>query len=66
MQNFIKLFVRVAPGMWICVRDGEFNGPLGRVQVTVGSAFTRGTNFMGVDLAEWLDEQYAKSPPPKY
>ena len=63
MQNFMKLFVRLCPDVWICVRDGELNGPDGRIQVTVGSQFTRGTNFMGVDLAKMLEEEYARDPP---
>ncbi len=32
-------------------------GPTGRIQVAAGSTFTRGTNFMGVDFAEWLEHQ---------
>jgi hypothetical protein len=34
--------------------------PSGRVQVTPGSVFVRGTSFMNVDLAKLLDEQYEK------
>ena len=60
VEDFIKNFSRDADGAWICIRKAEFNGPNGRIQVTVGSRFTRGTNFMGVDLAEWLDEQRRK------
>ena len=59
MQGFIKHFIR-ENGAWTCVSPAEFNGPNGRIQVAVGSRFTRGTNFMGIDLAEWLDDQYAK------
>lgn len=61
VENFIKHFVRVGPGIWTCVRNGEFVSPKGRIQVTVGATFTRGTSFMGMDLAEWLDEQYEKT-----
>jgi hypothetical protein len=32
--------------------------PQGRIQVTPGTVFTRGTKFMNVDVAELLDEQY--------
>jgi hypothetical protein len=60
MQNFIKNFVRLEGGKWTCVRPCEFEGPNGRIQVAIGTTFTRGTNFMGADLAEWLDEQYYK------
>lgn len=60
MQHFIKHFNREADGAWTCISKAEFNGPNGRIQVSEGSRFTRGTNFMGVDLAQWLDEQRAK------
>lgn len=58
MQNFIKHFVRVSPEMWTCVRDGEYIGPLGRIQVTMGATLTRGTSFMGVDLAAILEQEF--------
>jgi len=61
VENFIKHFVRVHSGIWVCVRDGEFTGPNGRIQVAVGSTFTRGTSFMGIDLAEWLDQEYERT-----
>jgi hypothetical protein len=57
MQNFIKNFMREQNGAWTCISGAEFNGPNGRIQVSVGSRFVRGTDFMGVDLAEWLDEE---------
>ena len=57
MENFAKLFVRVENGMWKCVRDGKFDFPQVRVEVTTNATFTRGTTFNGFDLARWLDEQ---------
>ena len=60
MQDFIKHFYHEPSGAWVCVSPAEFNGPNGRIQVSVGSTFTRGTNFMGIDLAEWLDNQHEK------
>ena len=63
VENFIRHFVRVSAGTWTCVRDGEFTGPNGRIQVTVGTTFTRGTNYMGMDVAQWLDEQFDKTKP---
>jgi len=60
MQNFIKNFNRDRTGAWTCISTAEFDGPNGRIQVSVGSRFVRGTNFMGFDLAEWLDEQHKK------
>ena len=61
MENFIKHFVRVQSGTWVCVREGEFTSPKGRIQVAVGTTFTRGTSFMGMDVAQWLDEHYEKT-----
>lgn len=60
MQDFITHFVRIESGKWTCVRPGEFHGPNGRIQVAVGATFTKGTNFMGVDLADRLDTEYQK------
>lgn len=39
------------------MRAGTFNGPTGRIQVTPGSRFYRGTIFMGFDVAAWLDTE---------
>ena len=63
MEHFIRHFVRIHTGKWTCVRNGEFDGPNGRIQVAIGSTFTRGTVFMGIDLAQWLDEEYEKLQP---
>ena len=63
MENFIRHFVRIAPGIWTCVRNGEFMSPNGRIQVSIGPTFIRGTNFMGMDVAQWLDEQHEKTGP---
>lgn len=58
MQEFIKNFQREAPGVWRCVSPATLELPQGRVQVTRGTRFTRGTSFMNVDVAEMLDAQY--------
>jgi hypothetical protein len=58
LQDFIKHFVRDAFGAWRCIEPAELDLPQGRVQVTPGTVFTRGTKFMNVDLAEMLDKQY--------
>lgn len=60
MENFIRHFVRIEPGKWTCVRPGEFEGPTGRIQIAIGSTFTRGTDFKGIDLGCWLEEEYQK------
>jgi len=45
------------------VSPGTLTLPQGRVQVTAGSRFTRGTRFMNVEIAALLEEQYAKQHP---
>jgi hypothetical protein len=32
--------------------------PTGRIQVAIGTRFTVGTMFMGIDVAQLLDEQH--------
>ena len=58
LKNFIKHFVRDAHGAWRCIEPATLDLPSGRVQVTPGSVFTKGTAFMNVDLAELLDREY--------
>ena len=58
MDELIKHFLRVEAGKWTCVESAEFQSPTGRIQIAVGSTFTRGTVFMGYDLAKALDEHY--------
>jgi len=57
MDDFASHFCRNHDGSWTCMSAVEFNGPSGRIQVAPGSRFYRGTNFMGFDLAAWLDEE---------
>ena len=65
MEELMRHFLRVEAGKWTCVRSGEFQLPSGRIQVAVGSTFTRGTMFMGFDLARALDEHYESARPPQ-
>jgi hypothetical protein len=60
MQNFLKCFVRDQSGAWRCIAPADLQTPQGRIQVTPGSVFTKGTRFMNVDLAVLLDEAQAK------
>lgn len=64
MKNFIKHFVREGVGRWTCFEDAELDTPAGRIQVTAGATFTRGTKFMNYDVAAMLDEQQAKEERP--
>jgi hypothetical protein len=65
MQDFIKHFARDVDGSWRGLEAAELDSPMGRIQIAAGSRFSPGTNFMGVDLAKWLDEQYAKDQSPR-
>ena len=57
MQKLGKAFRRNADGSWTCVEATTLDGPTGRMQVPEGSTYRRGTLFMGVELAKWLDQQ---------
>ena len=61
MKEFIKHFQRDGQGRWLCVESATLALPNGRVQVAVGSRFVRGTTYMGVDLAELLEEEYRRT-----
>jgi hypothetical protein len=61
MQEFIRHFVREPDGAWQCVSPATLETATGRIQVTPGSRFTRGTIFMGVEIAAWLDMQAASA-----
>jgi hypothetical protein len=45
------------------VEPATLNGPNGRIQVPIGSTYRRGMMFMGIELAKWLDEQFALGGP---
>ena len=60
MQSLIKHFLRERPGVWSCIEPAEIQLPEGRVQVTPGTRFTRGTKFMNIELAKLLDEEYER------
>lgn len=60
MHNFIRNFKRDSAGRWTCVQPATLETRAGRIQVTPGTTFTRGTYFMNCDLAAMLDEQRAK------
>ena len=56
MRDLKKDFVRERDGAWVCVQATELVLPSGRIQVAVGTRFTPGTRFMGVDLARLLED----------
>jgi hypothetical protein len=60
METFITNFVREAEGAWRCIKPAELQVAAGRIQVAPGTMFTRGTHFMGVDLASLLEEHHRR------
>ena len=56
MKDLDKDFIRDKDGAWVCVNPTELVLPSGRIQVTVGTRFTRGTKFMGVDIVRLLED----------
>ncbi|HZQ71929.1 MAG TPA: hypothetical protein VFB08_03360 [Burkholderiales bacterium] len=50
--------MRERQGVWSCVEPTELDLPEGRIQVTPGTRFTRGTKFMNVEIAKLLDDWY--------
>jgi hypothetical protein len=65
MQHFRNNFSRDKAGSWTCMQPTAIDLPAGRVDVAIGTRFTLGTAFAGVDLARMLDEQHAKMLQPK-
>ena len=61
MEDFIRYFIRLRHGLWECTAAAEYSSLTGRIQVTRGSRFARGTAFMGLDLARLLDEQHERT-----
>jgi hypothetical protein len=61
MKAFPRSFVRNDDGSWTCVQPTTVVHPRGRIQVTEGSRFYPGTNFMGVDMAAWLEEELQRA-----
>ena len=58
-EEIVKAFMRGDNGAWICVNPVTIDHPIGRIQLTPGTRLIPGTGFMGVDLAAWLEENFA-------
>jgi len=59
MANSVtKHFIRDSYGRWTCIEPAILDLPTGRIEVAPGTRLVRGTKFMGVDVAEFLDKQY--------
>lgn len=49
-------FIRHADGSWEPRQPVEITGPMGSIQLNPGVRFTRGVQFMGLDIAKLCDE----------
>jgi hypothetical protein len=56
VQDFYRSFAREKDGAWLCTEPAELDLPSGRIQVAVGTRFTRGARYMGIDVARLLEE----------
>ena len=63
MQHLLRHFVGEGPGRWTCVEGVDVHTPAGRMQVTAGTRFVRGTKFMNFDVAAALDQEYSEAQP---
>ena len=63
MNRFARSFGRNPDGSWTCLTPATLDAPGGRVQVAPGTVLTRGTLFMGVDLAALLEDRSAAPTP---
>jgi hypothetical protein len=58
--NVAHHFARVASGKWTCINPIGFSTIRGRIDIALGTTFTVGTNFAGVDMAFLLDREYER------
>ena len=55
-QVLCDAFQKNPDGSWTCIKSVTIKGVIGEIQIGVGKAFTRGVQYMGVDIAELLDK----------
>lgn len=57
MNNDIcNAFRKNSDGSWSSIASVTINGPNGQIQINAGMTFTHAVQFMGVNLAAWLDQ----------
>jgi hypothetical protein len=61
-QRVLEAFRRDGDGCWTCLRAVHIDHPSGRIEVAAGTRIARGSRFMGVPLAEWLEDLTGPSP----
>ena len=61
MRKFSIHFEREREGVYRCVSPATFPLPNGhKIEVAPNTVLSRGTSFMGVDLADMLEEHHKK------
>jgi hypothetical protein len=58
--EFLSRFRRQPDGVWACTKPINIKGPNGPVVISQGASFSPGALFMGLDLANELDQMAAK------
>ena len=58
--EFLSRFRRHPDGVWACTKPINIKGPNGPVVISQGASFSPGASFMGLDLANELDQMAAK------
>ena len=43
-------------GSWTCIKPVSIRSSTGQIEIGTGMTFTKGVQFMGINLAELLDE----------
>jgi len=51
-------FEKDADGNWRCIKACSIDVENKTILLTAGTEFKKGTQFMGVDVNKWLDENY--------
>ena len=58
MRNFIRHFERERDGVWRCKTFATLLLPEGKkIEIAPPTVLVRGSSFMGLDLAQMLEEQ---------
>jgi len=60
--SIVVAFRRNANGSWTSLRSTTISGPNGYVTIPAGMTFSRGVQFMGLELATLLDQSSVPSP----
>jgi len=66
MRRFRTNFIREQEGVWRCSSPTTLLLPNGhKIEVAPGTVLTRGTSFMGVELARLLDDVHGRDSKPQ-